>query len=146
MTVEIGSITKGIVVKLLEYGAIVRMENGDMGLIHISEIADAYVQDIRDYLAEDDEVMVKIIRLNPKGKYELSLKQAGTQHTPKEERPMAVAAATPSTQRSATPTIPRENTPPAPVTFEDKLSRYLKESEQRLGDLKRNIEGKRRRR
>lgn len=146
MTVETGSITKGIVVKLLEYGAIIRLEGGDMGLVHISEIADAYVQDIRDYLAADDEVMVKVLRLNPKGKYELSLKQANSPCARKEDKPLAAASASPRPQRPAAPTAQREHHPPAPATFEDKLSHYMKESEQRLGDLKRNVEGKRRRR
>jgi len=146
MTVEIGTTAKGIVVKLLEYGAIVRLDDGHGGLVHISEIADAYVQDIRDHLAEDDEVTVRVLRLNPKGRYEFSIKQAEAQPSRKAEKPIAVAGAASHAQRAAEPVAPREDSPPAPVTFEDKLSRYMKESEQRLGDLKRNIEGKRRRR
>ena len=48
MTVEVGVTVRGTVVKVTDYGAIVRLPEGKSGLIHISEIADAYVRDIRE--------------------------------------------------------------------------------------------------
>src|SRR5512133_1443964 len=74
--IEIGSTVEGTVVKLADYGAIVRLAGGKMGLVHISEVTDAYVRDVREYFRENDRVIVKVLKLNNKGRYELSTKQA----------------------------------------------------------------------
>jgi len=142
MTIEIGSTVKGTVVKIADYGAIVRLTAGKTGLIHISEIADAFVRDVRDYLTEEDEVTVKVLRLNNKGRYELSIKQCDVKVSPREERrePVHAAAAAPVRQERPIYTPPP---PKPPMTFEDRLSRFLKDSEERQHDLKRNIESKR---
>lgn len=118
MDVTPGTIVEGTVVKITHYGAFVELSDGKSGLVHISEIADTYVKDVKDYLKEQDKVKVKILGLNEKGKLDLSVKQALSP----EER-MARA-------RSRT-------------SFEDKLKAFMKESEERLLDLKRNTEAKR---
>lgn len=118
MDVEVGSIVEGVVVKITHYGAFVELPDGKSGLVHISEIADTYVKDVRDYLKEQDRVKVKILGVNEKGKLDLSIKQA----IPPEERAAKVRA------RSS---------------FEQMLERFKKESEERLLDLKRNTEAKR---
>lgn len=109
---------EGVVVKITHYGAFVELPDGKSGLVHISEIADTYVKDVRDYLKEQDRVKVKILGVNEKGKLDLSIKQA----IPPEERAAKVRA------RSS---------------FEQMLERFKKESEERLLDLKRNTEAKR---
>ena len=58
MNVEIGNTVEGIVIKLFDYGALVRLQGGELGLVQISEIADVYVRDIRDYVKENDLVLV----------------------------------------------------------------------------------------
>ncbi len=75
MAFEIGSTVEGTVVKLADYGAIVRLAGGKTGLIHISEVADTFVRDVKDYFKEHDRVRVKILSMNSKGRYELSTKQ-----------------------------------------------------------------------
>jgi S1 RNA binding domain protein len=145
MTIELGSTVKGTVVKIADYGAIVRLGGGKTGLVHISEIADAFVRDVRDYLCEDDEVTVKVLRLNNKGRYELSMKQCEAQLPPRSERREPVHAASHPVAREQF----EQHSPPEPrplATFEDRLSRFLKDSEQRQHDLKRNTESKRGRR
>jgi len=145
MTIELGSIVKGTVVKIADYGAIVRLGGGKTGLVHISEIADTFVRDVRDYLCEEDEVMVKVLRLNNKGRYELSVKQCEVQPPPRSEsREPVHAAARPVAREQFERHSPPEPRPLA--TFEDRLSRFLKDSEQRQHDLKRNTESKRGRR
>ena len=74
MTFEIGNTVDGTVVKLAEYGAIVRLAGGKTGLIHISEVADTFVRDIKDYFKERDRVRVKVLSVNSKGRYQLSAK------------------------------------------------------------------------
>lgn len=118
MDVDTGTIVEGTVVKITNYGAFVELPDGKSGLVHISEIADTYVKDVKDYLKEHDKVKVKILGLNEKGKLDLSVKQA---LSPDERQ-----------QRSR-----------ARTSFEDKLKAFMKESEERLLDLKRNTEAKR---
>ena len=76
MDVNTGTIVEGTVVKITNYGAFVELPDGKSGLVHISEIADTYVKDVKDYLKEHDKVKVKILGLNEKGKLDLSVKQA----------------------------------------------------------------------
>lgn len=144
MSIEPGSITKGTVVKILDYGAIVRLDASTTGLIHISEITESYVQNVRDYLNENDEVTVRVLRFGNKGRYELSIKQCEAKPEMKPEKLEAVVSGGRRTQdaqhsdfHSAHSKIP---------SFEDKLSHFLKESDERLHELRRGVEGKRKKR
>ncbi|KRT76997.1 MAG: RNA binding S1, S1 RNA binding domain protein [Armatimonadetes bacterium CSP1-3] len=118
MSVEVGNIVEGTVVKITHYGAFVELPDGKSGLVHISEIADTYVKDVKDYLKEQERIRVKVLGVNEKGKLDLSVKQALSP----EERASRARART---------------------SFEDKLKAFMKESEERLLDLKRNTEAKR---
>lgn len=129
MSVEVGNSVKGTVLKIADYGAIILLESGQTGLVHISEIADAYVRDVRDYISESDEVRVKVLKINQKGRYELSIKQC-----PAEKNPMADA-------NERRPKRVTSDKPPA--SFEDRLTRFMKDSEERLHDLKRHNDARR---
>lgn len=118
MSVEAGAIVEGTVVKITHYGAFVELPDGKSGLVHISEIADTYVKDVKDYLRERERIRVKVLGVNEKGKLDLSVKQALSP----EERTARVRSR---------------------ASFEDKLKAFMKESEERLLDLKRNTEAKR---
>jgi S1 RNA binding domain protein len=118
MSLEAGTILEGTVVKITHYGAFVELSDGKSGLVHISEIADTYVKDVRDYLKEQERVKVKVLGYNDKGKLDLSVKQA---LEPSERQARVRAKA----------------------SFDEKLAKFLKESEERLLDLKRNTEAKR---
>ncbi len=69
----------GEVTAIKPYGAFVRLVTGDVGMIHISEIATEYVRDISQYLSVGQKVVVKIIGRNEEGKYNLSLKRVSRQ-------------------------------------------------------------------
>lgn len=141
MVIEIGSTVEGTVVKLAEYGAIVRLAGGKMGLVHISEVADTYVRDVREHLKENDRVCVKVLKLNDKGRYELSAKQADPDAVvTRSERPQAVSRMREAPDYGFQPDRRRDI---MPQTFEDKLSRFIKDSEERQHDLRRNIDAKR---
>jgi S1 RNA binding domain protein len=118
MSLEAGTILEGVVVKITHYGAFVELPDGKSGLVHISEIADTYVKDVRDYLKEQERIKVKVLGYNDKGKLDLSVKQA---LDPAERQSRARAKA----------------------SFDEKLAKFMKESEERLLDLKRNTEAKR---
>lgn len=122
MVLEVGNIVEGVVTGIANFGAFVTLPGGQTGLVHISEVADAYVKDIKDYLKENDKTRVKIISLDKNGKIGLSIRQVkndGPRRRGRRDR--------------------RETS----MSFEDKLARFLKESDERQSDLKRSTDEKR---
>lgn len=129
MSLQVGSIIEGVVKGITNFGAFIELEEGKTGLVHISEVANTFVKDVKDFLKENEKVKVKVISIDDKGKISLSIKQ--TQPKP------AVPANNYKTQRA-------ERARPQPkVTFEDKLSKFLKESDERQQDLRKSVEAKR---
>ena len=118
MPLEVGAVVEGKVTGITHFGAFVELQPGVTGLVHISEVADAYVRDIKDYLKENEQVKVKIINID-KGKIGLSIRQANP---------------------NASPVRPRSMNP---RQFEDRLARFLRESDERLGELRRSQDSKR---
>jgi S1 RNA binding domain protein len=131
MTLEIGSVVEGIITGITNFGAFVELPEGKVGLVHISEVADTYVEDVRRFLKEKDKIKVKILAVNDKGKYDLSIKQASMEGS----QPVAP----PHHHKSKKPAHTPDN---GNSHFENMMQRFLKESEERLLDLKRNTESK----
>ena len=98
---EVGKIYEGPVVKLLEFGALINILPGKDGLLHISEIANERVKEVKDYLQEGQIVRVKLLDADERGRLRLSLKAAMAE----EGGTIAPLAA------SANATEPSENTP-----------------------------------
>jgi polyribonucleotide nucleotidyltransferase len=73
---EVGKIYKGIVKKIMDFGAFVEILPGTDGLVHISQLAPERVKEVRDVLKEGDEVMVKVLEVDKSGKIRLSRKEA----------------------------------------------------------------------
>jgi len=73
---EVGKIYKGVVKKIMDFGAFVEILPGTDGLVHISQLAPERVQRVRDVLNEGDEVMVKVLEVDKTGKIRLSRKDA----------------------------------------------------------------------
>ena len=78
---EIGKIYNGKVKGITQYGAFVDIDGGGTGMVHISEIANTFVNEIRDHLTENQEVRVKVIGINEAGKVSLSIKKALEENT-----------------------------------------------------------------
>ena len=127
MSIQVGSVVEGVVTGITNFGAFVELPEGKVGLIHISEVADVYVRDVKDFLKEQDKVKVKVLTVDERGKIGLSIKQL---QEPSVKKPPVSDGRRPS----------RFSPPP---TFEDKLTKFLKDSDERLTDLKRNTESKR---
>ena len=121
MALEVGAIIEGVVTGVTNFGAFVSLPNGKTGLVHISEIADAYVKDINDYVKRNDRVRVKVLSVAPSGKIGLSIKKASPTYRPR---------SAPDSRRSR-------------ASFEDKLARFMKESDERQADLRKNADSKR---
>lgn len=124
MTLMAGNILEGTVVNITSFGAFVEIE-GKTGLVHISEVADSFVKDIRQHLNEQDKVKVKVISIDDNGKISLSIKQANVQK--KSVKPMEIDWSSESKKTST-------NT----GNFEDIMSRFLKDSDERMQDVKKN--------
>ena len=122
--IEVGSILEGVITGITHFGAFVLLPNGKTGLVHISEVADAYVRDIKEFIKEQDHVKVKVLSYDGKQKIGLSIRQAD----PKSAGPRGG---------------PRKPSMGNRLSFEDKLARFMKDSDERLSDLRRNTDAKR---
>ncbi|MDY3281224.1 S1 RNA-binding domain-containing protein [Dysosmobacter sp.] len=146
MEPEVGSILEGKVTAIMKFGAFVALGNGRSGLVHISEIANTFVNDVHDFLQEGQTVNVKVLSTE-NGKINLSIKKA----LPPEPRPAAAPRAPrPAQQPRPAGGAPRfarapQQTlaPSADLSFEDKLKQFMTASEGKMADLNRNIDGKR---
>lgn len=139
MSIEVGSKLQGKVTGITNFGAFVELPDGSTGLVHISEVADNYVKDINDHLKVGDQVEVKVINVEKDGKIGLSIKKA-------KDRPEAPQRShSHSNSHSQRPRQGRQNDRNAPrvETFESKMAKFLKDSEDRLTSLKRHTESKR---
>lgn len=76
MSVEVGQILEGSVSGITNFGAFIELPEGKTGMVHISEIADAYVKDIHTYLKLQDKVKVKVLSIDERGKISLSIRRA----------------------------------------------------------------------
>ena len=75
--IETGSVVEGKVVRIKPFGAIVQLEGGEQGLVHISQIANGFVQDINEHVAIGDSVKVKVISVDEVNKkIALSIREA----------------------------------------------------------------------
>ena len=138
MSLEVGAIVEGEVSGITNFGAFVQLPEGKIGLIHISEVSNVHVKDVHDFLKEHDKVKVKVLSIDERGKIGLSIKQLTPPPAPqpKPQRPQVENRE----RRGPRPQVAKV----APVlSFEDKLSKFLKDSDDRMLDLKRNTESKR---
>ncbi|MCG7337454.1 S1 domain-containing RNA-binding protein [Sporosarcina sp. ACRSM] len=133
MSIEVGSKLEGKVTGITNFGAFVELPNGSTGLVHISEVADNYVKDINDHLKVGDMIEVKVMNVGTDGKIGLSIRKA----KPESERP----------ERPQRPQRPRHGggrpSNDRPENFEQKMAKFMKDSEERLSTLKRATESKR---
>ena len=146
MSIEVGSKVQGKVTGITNFGAFVELPDGKTGLVHISEVADNYVKDINEHLKVGDEVEVKVMNVEADGKIGLSIRKA----KPQAERPER-------TERPGRPDRPERPQRPRrennrsndrndrqpKENFEQKMARFLKDSDERLTTLKRATESKR---
>lgn len=72
--VEIGKVYAGKVKKIMEYGAFVNILPGKDGLVHISQISNERVNNVRDVMAEGDDVQVKVLDIDGQGRVKLTMK------------------------------------------------------------------------
>jgi S1 RNA binding domain protein len=116
MAIEVGKVYDGKVTGLSKFGAFVQLPEGKSGMVHISEVSSNYVNDIREHLAEGNEVRVKVIGIDEKGRINLSIKKAAEPEK-----------------------VPEKKT----VSFEDMLSKFKQESDDKFADVRMSKENRR---
>ncbi len=136
MELTVGAILEGKVKTITNFGAFVALPENMTGMVHISEVANAYVSDIRQHLTEGQDVKVMVIGLE-NGKVNLSIKRL--EPKPQREggqRPnFRTAPAGQGNQNRPAPTPP-----PAPKTadqlFEEKLKAFMTESDSKISGIR----------
>ena len=144
MELQVGSILEGKVTTITKFGAFVALEGGKSGLVHISEIANTFVNDVHDFLQEGQTVKVLVLSTE-NGKINLSIKKAQPQERPA-PRPAGHPVSRPAPQQPRSFSRPPQQAAQAPSgdqSFEDKLKQFLSSSEGKMADLNRSIDGKR---
>ncbi|WP_314403546.1 S1 domain-containing RNA-binding protein [uncultured Granulicatella sp.] len=155
MSIEVGNILPGKVTGITNFGAFVDLGNRKTGLVHISEVSNSYIKDIKDVLTVGDEVQVKVMEISGDGKVSLSIRRASadfSEETVEEKSKFQKSAPRnqegqgvkkPYSAKSA-PAFEKKSPSQAKVNdFDAMMSSFLKDSEDRLTSLKRNTEGKR---
>ncbi|MBQ6018867.1 MAG: S1 RNA-binding domain-containing protein [Clostridia bacterium] len=138
MQVKRGAVVDGVVTGIKTFGAFVKLPTGETGMVHISEVASSYVSDIGDFLAEGQEVRVKVLGENEKGKISLSIKQAQSGDAAPEKKSRPVKKDAP--RRGGRPPVwqgVRQQADPADMSFEDMLAAFKKTSDEKMSDLRR---------
>ena len=163
MELTVGTILEGKVKSITNFGAFVALPENKTGMVHISEVANAYVSDIRQHLTEGQDVKVVVIG-NENGKINLSIKRL-------EPKPQRENTGRPAgnfrSGNGGAPAPRRENNnfqerpqrqfqrpapvaPPAPKTadqlFEEKLKAFMTESDTKLSSMRADHRTKSRRR
>lgn len=165
MAIEVGTKVAGKVSGITNFGAFIDLGEHKTGLVHISEVSDGFVKDIHDVLTVGDEVTVKVLSIGDDGKIALSIRKAQDKPEGQSERPHNNRDHHESsrdhhdnnrTQHNGgsghfrggnsgggRPRTGGHASSNHKESFDDLMSGFLKESEDRLATLKRNTEGKR---
>lgn len=150
MQVEAGAILEGKVTGITNFGAFVELPGGQTGMVHISEVANTFVTDIRTHLQEDQQVKVKVLSVGEDGKISLSIKKAVPQEgggKPRAGRPGGSAPRAPRTPKAPAVSPGRPGSfewqnASAGTSFEDMMSHFKQTSDEKISDLKRSSEGR----
>ncbi len=143
MEFTVGNIYEGKVTGITKFGAFVQLAPGKSGMVHISEVANTYVEDIKNHLKEGDVVKVKLIAIDENGRINLSIKKA--QPMPEKNqapagRPRNTVPAGKAPVSNAAPAAPQAEAATieksADSLFEDKLRMFMQRSESKMSDLR----------
>jgi S1 RNA binding domain protein len=153
MEFGVGSILEGKVTGITKFGAFVALPGNKSGLVHISEIAYSYVNDISEHLSEGQTVTVKVIGIDANNRINLSIKQASPPPPRPERRPGGPRGPRPeggergprgdrpprSGSRGPRPEVyePKPQ-PKGPASFEDQLKQFMAASDSKLSELHMN--------
>ena len=161
MALAVGEIYEGRVTGIQKFGVFVSLPEGKSGLVHISEVAYSFIKDINEVIKPDQMVRVKIISISPEGKIALSIKQAQPREPRPDnrqprneqgqapirrqepEQPRTFGERNMNRREDTRPASNYNRAPQAPqvadgpsdnADFEDRLKKFMKESDSRIAD------------
>ncbi len=135
MALEVGMLLEGKVTGLTKFGAFVALPDNKSGMVHISEVSSSYVKEISDYVKLNQVVKVKVLKIDENNKISLSMKRA-EEKLPEQRR--RTAPSRPAMIDYDWNAKKNDN-----LSFEDKLSRFKQDSDEKMLDLKRYMDQKR---
>ena len=139
MQFTVGEVVEGKITAVKDYGVFVDLGDGKTGMVHISEVAQTYVSQIRDFVKENDIVKVKIISITDDGKINLSIKKAQEQNQEakpeRRERKNFTPKAPPAEPDGSYVWTAKKS---EATSFEDMMSKFKQTSDEKISDLKRN--------
>ena len=130
-----GQVLEGTVKTITKFGAFIALPEGRSGLVHISEIAYTYVNEVRDFLTEGQEVKVQVLEIDDAGRINLSIKRA--QPKPQQQpRPQSRPAQKAPARRDPDPVMGEVLPPSSDRSFEDKLKAFMSESDSKMAGIR----------
>ena len=139
MQIEVGQIVEGKVTGITNFGVFVDLGEGKSGLVHISEIAQTYVNDVKEFVKENDVVKMKVLNISDDGKISLSIKKAQEPQTQSNK---------PKFNNNRQPRAPKQENFASPAavwtpkrsestSFEDMMAKFKQTSDEKMSDLNR---------
>lgn len=136
MELTVGSVVEGKVKSITNFGAFVALGGNKTGMVHISEVANAYVSDIRQHLTEGQDVKVMVIG-NENGKINLSIKRLEPRPQRENNPRRNDRPSRPAQDRSARPApVPPAAPKTADQLFEEKLKAFMSESDSKISSIR----------
>ncbi len=139
---EVGAIVEGKITGLTAFGAFVSLPDGKSGMVHISEVSNSFVKDIKEHLKEGQQVKVKVVNITPEGKISLSIKKA---EEPAPRDTSAPAYKKKNTDRPRQANVwqgQQKQQPQGSMSFEDMMARFKQVSDEKMTDLRRSTDSK----
>ena len=143
MELTVGAVLEGKIKSITNFGAFVALPENKTGMVHISEVANTFVSDIRQHLTEGQDVKVMVIGLE-NGKINLSIKRLEAKPQRENAQPRGNFRAAQSNNNAAPaqnrPARTAPTPPPAPKTadqiFEEKLKQFMSESDSKISSIR----------
>lgn len=132
MALEVGNVLEGRVTGITKFGAFVGLPGGKSGLVHISEVANSFVSDVHDHVQIGQTVKVRVLNISDEGKINLSIKRA-EENTPAAPRQTERRPA-PAVRPAAVPERTQADGPSGNQDFEDRLKKFMQDSDSRIAD------------
>ena len=134
MALEVGAVVEGRVTGITKFGAFVALPEGKSGLVHISEVANAFVSDVHDHVQMGQTVKVRVLSISPEGKINLSTKRAQDNPAPPAKEPRRSAPPRQEPAPKPNPERVAADPPSNDQAFEDRLKKFMQESDSRIAD------------
>ena len=134
MELAVGEIYEGKITGIAKFGVFVSFEGGKSGLVHISEVANSFVSDVGEHVKNGQMIKVKVLSITEQGKINLSIKQAAQDAPAENPAPKRFEKAPVKHEKYVMAPIPAANENSGNMDFEDRLKKFMQDSDSRIAD------------